>query len=143
MGSRVVSASAYVDRVNHDSVGGSGVMDMKAEQGMALVADPVTGTFQLATGSYAGRGVSVSLEQSLTPVLAASVQYDLGTAMEREQDLATLAEAAAELHAQTAQAVTVVLHGKVDAFRHDDARGVPLAAAGDPDAGECLQRRSK
>ncbi len=113
MGSRVVSASAYVDRVNHDSVGGSGVMDMKAEKGMALVADPVTGTFQLATGSFAGRGVSMSLEQRLTPVLAASVQYDLGTAMEREQDLVTLAEAAAELHAQTAQAVTVVLHGKV------------------------------
>ncbi len=113
MGSRVVSAAAYVDHVNHDSVGGSGVMDMKAEKGMALVADPVTGTFQLATGSFAGRGVSVSLQQRLTPVLAASVQYDLGTAMERERDIATLAEAAAELHARTTQAVTLVLHGKV------------------------------
>jgi hypothetical protein len=113
MGSRVVSASAYLDHVNHDSVGGSGVMDMKAEKGMALVADPVTGTFQLATGSFAGRGVSVSLQQHLTPVLAASVQYDLGTAMERERDIATLAQAAAELHARTAQAVTLVLHGKL------------------------------
>jgi hypothetical protein len=113
MGSRVVTAAAYLDRVNHDSVGGSGVMNMKAEQGMALVADPVTGTFQLATGSYAGRGVSVSLQQRLTPVLAASVQYDLGTAIERDRDLVTLAEAAAQLHAQTAQAVTLVLHGKV------------------------------
>ena len=113
MGSRVVSAAAYVDRVNHDSVGGSGVMDMKAQQGMALVADPVTGTFQLATGSFTGRGVSVSLQQNLTPLLAASVQYDLGTAMERVRDFATLAQAAAELHARTAQAVTLVLHGKV------------------------------
>ena len=113
MGSRVVSAAAYLDRVNHDSVGGSGVMNIKAEQGMALVADPVTATFQLATGSYAGRGVSVSLQQRLTPVLAASVQYDLGTAMERERNLTTLADAAAELHARTAQAVTLVLHGKV------------------------------
>jgi hypothetical protein len=113
MGSRVVSAAAYMDRVNHESVGGSGVMDMKAEKGMALVADPVTGTFQLATGPYTGRGVSVSLQQHLTPVLAASVQYDLGTAMERDRDIATLAEAAAELHAGMAQAVTLVLHGKV------------------------------
>jgi len=113
MGSRVLSAAAYVDRVNHDSVGGSGVMNMKAEQGMALVADPVTGTFQLATGAFTGRGMSVSLQQRLTPLLAASVQYDLGTAIERERDLATLAEAAAELHAATAQAVTVALHGKV------------------------------
>ncbi len=113
MGSRVMSASGYVDRVNEDSVGGSGVLDMKAEQGMALVADPVTGTFQLATGSFAGRGMSVSLEQSLTPLLKASVQYDLGTAMERERDLVALAQAAAELHAQAAQAVTVMLNGKI------------------------------
>jgi Carboxypeptidase regulatory-like domain len=113
IGSRVVSASAYVDRVNEDSVGGSGVVDMKAEQGMPLVADPVTGTFQLATGSYAGRGMSVALEQSLTPLLKASVQYDLGTAVEREGDLVTLAQAAAELRAKTAQAVTVMLNGKI------------------------------
>jgi len=55
----------------------------------------------------------VNLEQRLTPVLKASVQYDLGTAMERTRDLATLAEAVAQLHAQTAQAVTVMLHGKI------------------------------
>ena len=113
LGSRVISAAAYVDHIDHDSVGGSGVMDMKVEQGLALVADPVTGTFQLATGSLNGRGISVSLEQRLTPVLQASVQYDLGTAVERAGDLVTLAEAAAELHARTAEAVTVVLHGKV------------------------------
>lgn len=113
MGSRVMSASGYVDRVNEDSIGGSGVLDMKAEHGTALVADPVTGTFQLATGSFAGRGMSLNLEQSLTPLLKASVQYDLGTAMERERDLVALAQAAAELHAQTAQAITVMLNGKV------------------------------
>jgi hypothetical protein len=113
MGSRVVTAAGYVDRVNEDSVGGSGVVDMKAEQGMPLVADPVTGTFQLATGSFAGRGMSVALEQSLTPLLKASVQYDLGTAVEREADLVTLAQAATELHAQRAQAVTVMLNGKI------------------------------
>ncbi|HEV2576210.1 MAG TPA: carboxypeptidase-like regulatory domain-containing protein [Acidobacteriaceae bacterium] len=113
MGSRVMTASGYVDRVNEDSIGGSGVLDMKAEQGMALVADPVTGTFQLATGSFAGRGMSVNLEQSLTPLLKASVQYDLGTAIGRERDLVALAQAAAELHAQTEQAITVMLNGKV------------------------------
>ena len=113
MGSRVITAAAYVDHIDHDSVGGSGVMNMKAEQGMALVADPVTGTFQLATGSFAGRGLSAMLQQRLTPILQASVQYDLGTAVERANNLATLAEAAAELQARTAQAVTVVLHGKV------------------------------
>lgn len=113
LGSRVLSGAAYVDRVNEDSVGGSGILDMKAEDGMALVADPVTGTFQLATGQYAGRGLSLSMEQTLTPLLAASIQYDLGTALERPETLQTLAAAAAQLHAQTAQAVTVMLRGKL------------------------------
>lgn len=113
MGHRVLTASGYVDRVNEDSVSGSGVVKINAEQGMALVADPVTGTFQLATGTFAGRGVSLALEQSLTPLLKASVQYDLGTAMERERDLATLSQAATELQARTAQAVTVMLNGKI------------------------------
>jgi hypothetical protein len=109
----VLTGAAYIDRVNEESVGGSGILDMKAEQGMTLVADPVTGTFELATGQYAGRGLSLSLEQTLTSVLGASIQYDLGTALERAQDLQSLAEAAAQLHAQRAQAVTVVLHGKL------------------------------
>jgi hypothetical protein len=109
----VLSGAAYLDRVNEESVGGSGILDMKAEQGMTLVADPVTGTFELATGQYAGRGFSLSLEQTLTPMLAASIQYDLGTALERAQDLQSLAEAAAQLHARRAQALTVMLHGKL------------------------------
>jgi hypothetical protein len=113
LGSRVVSAAAYIDRVKNDPVGGSGVMDMAAEQGLALVADPVTDTFQLATGSYAARGLSVTFQQNLTPAVAISAEYDLGTALAREQNLETLASAAAQLHAQTAQAMTVMLRGHV------------------------------
>ena len=116
MGNSVMSAAAYLDRVNHDSVGGSGVMDMKAEKGMALVADPVTGTFQLATGSFAGRGVSVSLQQHLTPMLAASVQYDLVTAV--DPLLGTSLTLQLENRDRTARTgppdvLALVLHGKV------------------------------
>jgi hypothetical protein len=116
MGSRVVSVSMYTDRVSDDSIGGSGVVDMKTEQGLALVADPTTETFRLATGQYGARGLSVAMTQTLTPALTASAEYDLGTVMERErdlQDLQTLAAAAAELRAERAQAVTVMLNGKL------------------------------
>jgi hypothetical protein len=113
LGSRVATLSAYIDRVNNDPVGGSGVIDKKAEQGKALEADPETDTFKQATGTYGARGLSMTFEQNLTPVLAISARYDLGTALEREQNLATLATAAAQLHAQMAQAVTVMLRGKV------------------------------
>jgi hypothetical protein len=57
--------------------------------------------------------MSLGLEQTLTPILAASIQYDLGTALERATDLRSLAEAAAQLHAERAQAITVSLHGKL------------------------------
>lgn len=116
MGSRVVTVSVYDDHLNDDSIGGSGAMDMKSEQGLALVADPTTETFRLATGSYGARGMSVGMTQTMTPALSASVEYDLGTAMERArdgQDLQTLAAAAAQLRAKTAQAMTVMLRGQI------------------------------
>jgi hypothetical protein len=118
MGSRVMTVALYMDRLNDESIGGSGAMDLKAEQGLALVADPTTETFRLATGPYGARGLSVAMMQTLTPALTASVEYDLGTAMERAggidaSDLQTLAAAAAELHAERAQAVTMVLTGKL------------------------------
>jgi hypothetical protein len=113
MGKSVVSGSVYVDHLNNDSVGGSGAMDMKAEQGLALVADPTTETFRLATADYDAHGLSVGLLETLTPALSASIEYDLGNALERARVLESLAAATAELHSQMAQAVTVVLNGKL------------------------------
>ncbi|HVG26037.1 MAG TPA: hypothetical protein VM865_00420, partial [Acidobacteriaceae bacterium] len=113
LGKRLVSASVYTDHLSQDSVGGSGSLDVRTAPGLALVADPNTQTFRLATGTYEARGVSVSLEQTLTPLLRASVAYDLGTALERARELQSLDVAAAELQARTAQALTVMVHGKV------------------------------
>ncbi|HSU18405.1 MAG TPA: carboxypeptidase-like regulatory domain-containing protein, partial [Acidobacteriaceae bacterium] len=97
LGSRVVTAALYTDRVADDSIGGSGTLDMKTQQGLALVADPVTDTFRLGTGSYAARGMNLRMDQTLTPALSVTVDYDLGTALERARDLQTMTAAAAEL----------------------------------------------
>jgi hypothetical protein len=113
LGHTVLSASGYTDHVVDESVGGSGAMDMHAEQGLALVADPTTETFRMATGPYDARGLSFGALESLTPDLSASVEYDLGTALERAPDLQSLAAAAAEMHPEMAQALTVMLNGKL------------------------------
>lgn len=113
LGSRVVTAALYADRVADDSIGGSGTLDMKNQQGLALVADSVTDTFRLGAGSYAARGMNLRMDQTLTPALSVTVDYDFGTALERARDLQTMAAAVAELHAANTQALTVMMHGKL------------------------------
>ncbi|HSU19977.1 MAG TPA: hypothetical protein VLI45_09575, partial [Acidobacteriaceae bacterium] len=63
--------------------------------------------------SYAARGMNLRMDQTLTPALSVTVDYDLGTALERARDLQTMTAAAAELHAATAEALTVMMHGKL------------------------------
>jgi Carboxypeptidase regulatory-like domain len=112
LGSRVVSASAYVDRLPYGAIGGSGLMDRASLQAADVVADPTTGTFEVAGPAYSGRGVSASLMQPLSPALSAWVQYDLGTALRSNGDL-VMTDLADGMTPQTAQAASVALRGRV------------------------------
>jgi hypothetical protein len=112
LGSRVVSASAYVDRFSYGAIGGSGLMDRASLQVADVVADPTTGTFEVAGPGYSGRGVSVSLMQPLSPALSGWVEYDLGTALRSNGDL-VMTDLADGVTPQTAEAVSVALRGKV------------------------------
>jgi hypothetical protein len=114
MGSRVVMVSVFTDRLPVNSVAGSGSLDLRQVTGLAAIADPTTETFRLATGRYSETGLGVSLTQTLTPALTALVEYDQGKALRRDEcEQATLADAANELQAQAAQALTLALHGKI------------------------------
>ena len=112
LGSRVISASAYIDRLSYGAIGGSGLMDSASLQLANAVADPTTGTFQVGGPGYAARGLSVSLMQTLTPALSAWAEYDLGTALRSDGDL-VLTDLAANLTPQTASAASVALRGKI------------------------------
>jgi hypothetical protein len=46
LGSRVLSASAYIDRLSYGAIGGSGLMSGSSLQLANAVADPTTGTFR-------------------------------------------------------------------------------------------------
>jgi hypothetical protein len=112
LGSRVVSASAYVDRLPYGAIGGSGLMDRASLQVADVVADPTTGTFEVAGPAYSGRGVSASLMQPLSPALSAWVQYDLGTALRSNGDL-VMTDLADGVTPQTAEAASVALRGRI------------------------------
>jgi hypothetical protein len=112
LGSRVVSASAYIDRFSYGAIGGSGLMNRASLQVAEVVADPTTGTFEVAGPGYSGRGLSVSLMQPLTPALSAWVEYDLGTALRSNGDL-VMTDLAEGVAPQMAEAGSVALRGRI------------------------------
>jgi hypothetical protein len=112
LGSRVVSASAYVDRISYGAIGGSGLMNNTSLQLANAVADPTTETFEVGGPGYAARGLSVSMMQTLTPALSAWVEYDLGTALRSDGDL-VMTDLAAGMTPQTAAAASVALRGRI------------------------------
>jgi Carboxypeptidase regulatory-like domain len=112
LGSRVLSASAYMDRISYGAIGGSGLMNNASLQLASAVADPTTGTFEVGGPGYAARGLSVSLMQTLTPALSAWVEYDLGTALRGDGDLA-LTDLDTGMTPRTASAASVALRGRI------------------------------
>jgi hypothetical protein len=114
LGNRVVQISAYTDHLDNVGIAGSGVLDSKDLGTAAILADPTTGSFALSSGAYAGRGVSVSLVQPITPALAAWFSYDLGTAMVGEMgDQTPIASATKGIVSRNSYAASASLRGKI------------------------------
>jgi hypothetical protein len=114
LGTRVVSVAVFSDHFANGAIAGSGTVSRATLQTAAMVADPVTGTFHLAAAGYAGRGMSGTLMQPLTPALSAWVEYDLGKAL-RSNTVATplLTEVAQSVGPQLTQAASIALRGKI------------------------------
>jgi hypothetical protein len=114
LGSRVVQISAYTDHLDNVGIAGSGVLDRKDLDAAAILADPTTGSFALSSGAYAGRGMSVSLVQPITPALATWFGYDLGTALVSEMDDQTsIANATKGIVSRNSYAASASLRGKI------------------------------
>ncbi|QMV17546.1 hypothetical protein GOB94_01630 [Granulicella sp. 5B5] len=113
LGQDVVTVSGYIDHLNYEAVGGSGMMVRSDLQQTGIVADPTTGTFQVATQGFAARGVSATWMHPLTPALSTWVKYDLGTAMTASGDAPPVQDLQQNLTAQTASAASVAIRGKV------------------------------
>ena len=118
LGDGVVEASVYRDTIAHSQIAGVGQLSpadlLPASTSTAVVADTATGSFQLLGAGYTTRGVSLMLAEQLTPQLWAELQYQAGSAL-AVQNAATLSlrQFSAQMHAQTAQALTAALQGRM------------------------------
>lgn len=114
LGSRTLSAAVYHDAVSNAALAGSGLISKADLQQGAVLADPTTGTFRLAGPGYSGNGVYATLTQALTPSLDLTGEYNLGTALRAQlAQAASLSDTLAAVQAQTVQAASVALRGKI------------------------------
>ncbi len=113
LGDRVLTVSAFSDRFAHSGIGGSGLISPAGLQGSTIVADPTTGTFQIATSGYSGRGVGVTLMQPLTPALSLWVDYAAGKALVSDGSSFATSELAQSVSARMTQAASVALRGRI------------------------------
>jgi hypothetical protein len=109
----VVTGAVFSDRFAHGAVAGTGVMSRTALQQTAIVADPTTGTFQVATAGYSGRGLSASVMQPLTPALSVWGEFDLGTALRGSLDGVALEQLSQDVMPQLTPAASVELRGRI------------------------------
>ena len=114
LGGRTVAFAVYSDQFSNAAIAGSGLLDRSDLEGVAMVTDPTTGTFRLASNGYSGRGMSTSMVQPLTPALAVWGEYDFGTALwSNTGPAAQVSNVSAGLDAHNAQAASLAIRGKV------------------------------
>lgn len=114
LGKQVLEVAAYTDSLDHARIGGGGIIDAAVLAHANVLADPTTGTFALATSTYTGRGLSVSLVQPLTPSMAAWFSYDAGTALVAESSgPLSLASVSQSINRRNSYAATASLRGKI------------------------------
>jgi hypothetical protein len=109
----VLTGTVYSDHFAHEAISGTGTMTRTALQQSLAVADPTTGTFQVATPGFSGRGMSASVMQPLTPALSAWAEYDLGTALRGDLGGVLMQQMAQSVTPQLSQAASVALRGRV------------------------------
>jgi hypothetical protein len=112
-GGRLLSVAVYRDGFAHGAVAGIGLMDRGTLAQALVVADPTTGTFELGTVAYHGRGLSVTAMQPLTAALSAWAEYDLGTALRNTGGVCSLANLAANVAPHTTPAASLALRGRL------------------------------
>jgi len=128
LGQTVITGLLFADRVANSSIAGSGGMSRTTLQETAVVADPTTGTFQVATAGYTSRG-SVGVG-GVRPWHRSARQPGRNgvAAVNAGRDAAAYAggqPGAARSHS---------------AHRHLPEGGVSMAAFPNPHPGKCLQR---
>jgi hypothetical protein len=117
-GKGAIEAAVYRDAMERPAVKGAGAMgaaDVTAGAGASgFVSDTATDTFAFLGAGYTTDGVSVTVSEQMTPNVWAALEYETGTALASGNASGErLAQVAAGLHAEDAQAVTAVVKGRM------------------------------
>jgi hypothetical protein len=113
LGQTVLTGTIFSDRFAQGAISGTGEMSRATLQEATVVADPTTGTFQVATSGYSGRGMSVAVMQPLTAAISAWAEYDLGTALRGSADGLALQQLAQGVTPGLTQAASVTMRGRI------------------------------
>jgi len=113
LGQTVVTGTVFTDKFAQAGISGTGVMNRTTLQEAAVVADPTTGTYQVAAAGYSGRGMSVAVMQPLTAAISAWAEYDLGTALRGSMDGMALQQMAQSVTPALEQAASVTVRGRI------------------------------
>lgn len=118
VGHGLVEAAVYHDSIGHSAIAGTGTMssaDMQAGAGSSgVVVDTAAGSFRFLSAGYSANGVSLTVSEPLTPNLWATLELASGLALSAKNASAEqLADVAAGLHPEAAQAATAELQGNV------------------------------
>jgi hypothetical protein len=115
-GGGVLEGAVFHDAMDHPAIAGLGTTD-SAEMANAtddVVVDTADGSFRLLGTGYTADGVSVALSEPVTPSVWVTLEYQRGAALAaRTTGAEDLAQVAGALHAESADAVTASVKGKV------------------------------
>jgi hypothetical protein len=113
-GGGVMEAAVYRDAIGRTAVAGGGAMSAAELAESGAMVDTATGTFRLLGGGGTQLGVRLTLWKPLSSNLWAGLEYVSGAAQaEQHASAQGLAEVAAGLHAEAAQAATVAVKGRM------------------------------
>ncbi len=113
-GRGLLEGAVFHDVIDRSAIAGSGAMSAGEMSAAEAVADTTTDSFRLLGAGYTSSGIRVSLSQPLTPSLWATLEYQLGAALAaRNTGSDGLAQVAAGLKAENAEALTAAVKGRV------------------------------
>jgi hypothetical protein len=115
MGSGVITAAVFHDAVDHPAISGVGANGPEfANAPGEVILDRATGSFRFLGRGYTASGVSLGVSEPLTPALWVALEYQRGGALTADAtSSAELAQVADGLRAETANALTASLKGRV------------------------------
>ncbi len=102
---RDLSLAVYRDDVPVTAIEGQGLLSAEDAKNLPVLVDPGTGTLRLSVRGYTSTGVAVGFTRTVTPMLVAHIEGQVGTTLNANPGVLRLADLRAHLSAQRSAAL--------------------------------------